>query len=182
MKTYYRNHLPHLTPIGGCFFITFCTQDSIPIHKNIVSFNKSFINTFYENGRKHEFKTSQIDLTFPAIANTIKDTIEKYDNTFYELLYFTIMPNHVHLIFNTGFRSDPEPLHNIMRHLKGSSSRAINLILKRSGTFWQKDSYDHLIRTEKELSDMGDYIVENPVKASKVTKWEDWPWTYVKYI
>jgi len=30
LRVYYRNKLPHLTPIGGTFFITFRTNDSVP--------------------------------------------------------------------------------------------------------------------------------------------------------
>ncbi|MGK0365492.1 MAG: putative transposase [Saprospiraceae bacterium] len=30
VKTYYRNNLPHITPIGATFFITFRLADSLP--------------------------------------------------------------------------------------------------------------------------------------------------------
>lgn len=181
MKEFYRNHLPHLTPSGGCFFITFCTADSIPIHKAIGKKNKSsndFIKEFDQ--RKHE--CNSVDLSLPVIGGIIKKAIEKYDNIYYELLYYCIMHNHVHLVIDTGFKKEPEPLHKIMKQIKGSTSRAINLLMNQSGPFWQKDSYDHLIRNEKELGNIGDYIIENPVKAGKVPQWQDWPYTYVKYI
>jgi putative transposase len=31
VKTYYRNNLPHITPIGATFFITFRLADSLPL-------------------------------------------------------------------------------------------------------------------------------------------------------
>lgn len=181
MKEFYKNHLPHLTPPGGFFFSTFCTRDSIPIHKALGKINKGSIDFFNECDLTHVENNVPADLSSPEIGGILKEIIEKYDNTFYELLYYCIMPNHVHLVIDTGFRTDPEPLHKIMKQIKGSSSRAINLILNQSGPFWQKDSYDHLIRSNKELGNIGDYIIENPVKAGKVSKWQDWPYTYVKY-
>lgn len=56
----------------------------------------------------------------------------------------------------------------------------INLELGKTGVFWQAESYDHLIRSDRELGAIGNYILENPVKAGLVTKWEDWPYSYVK--
>ncbi len=32
MKTFYRNRLPHLMPLGGTFFITFRLADALPQH------------------------------------------------------------------------------------------------------------------------------------------------------
>jgi REP element-mobilizing transposase RayT len=164
------------------FLVLFCTRESIPIHKAFGNKNKGCIGFFNENDQTKLKNTVPTELTSPLIGGILKEIIEKYDNTFYELLYYCIMHNHVHLVIDTGFRKDPEPLHKIMKLIKGSSSRAINLILNQSGPLWQKDSYDHLIRNDKELGEIGDYIIENPVKAGKVAKWQDWPYTYVKYI
>ena len=180
MKEFYRIHLPHLTPLGGCFFSTFCTRESNPIHKVLGNKNKGFIDFFKENDQIQLEKNVLANLSSPVIGGILEEIIAKYDNIFYELLYYCIMPNHVHLVIDTGFRTDPEPLHKIMKQIKCSSSRAINLILNQSGPYWQKDSYD-LIRNDKELGDIGDYIIENPVKAGMVSKWQDWPYTYVKY-
>jgi len=181
LKEFYRNHLPHLTPPGGCFFSTFCTRESIPIHKAIGNKNKGITDSFKKNNQAQLKNNSLADLSSPVIGSILKGIFTKYDNIFYELLYYCIMPNHVHLVIDTGFKTDPEPLHKIMKQIKGSSSRAINLILNQTGPFWQKDSYDHLIRNDKELGYIGDYIIENPVKAGIVSKWQDWPYTYVKY-
>jgi len=30
LRTYYKHNMPHFTPIGGTFFITFRTKDSVP--------------------------------------------------------------------------------------------------------------------------------------------------------
>ena len=62
------------------------------------------------------------------------------------------------------------------------SDKALNQALyrlKRKGKFWQKDSYDHFIRDEKELTDTINYIAQNPVKAGLVKSWEYYAHTYV---
>ncbi|MEO5583667.1 MAG: transposase [Saprospiraceae bacterium] len=104
------------------------------------------------------------------------------DNEHFNLLYYCIMKNHVHMIIDTGMNENPFPQSTCMKLLKGSNSRNINLALKRTVIFWPKDSYDHLIRSDIELGRIGDYILENPVKADLVSKWEEWPNTFVKYL
>lgn len=179
MKTFYINRLPHIVPLGGCFFVTFCTNDSIPIHRNLGKKTHG-LGGFKNFDRRHDLSTGLINLTLPHIATIVKSTIERHDQDLYELLYYCIMPTHVHKVINTGFRPDPKPLHQIMKKVKGASSRMINLELGKTGVIWQAESYDHLIRSDRELGAIGNYILENPVKAGLVTKWEDWPYSYVK--
>ncbi len=71
-------------------------------------------------------------------------------------------------------------LDKIMKRIKGSSARYINLALDRKGTLWQKDSYDHYVRNEREWRNILSYILENPVKAKLVKHWKDWPYSYYK--
>ena len=55
-----------------------------------------------------------------------------------------------------------------------------NRALERSGKFWQKESFDHYVRDKKEFWRILNYILNNPVKAGLVEKWEDYPFTYLK--
>lgn len=57
--------------------------------------------------------------------------------------------------------------------IKGSTSRAANLILERSGAFWQHEKYDHLVRNDRELMNVIWYVVTNLVKAGLGN---DWHW------
>jgi REP element-mobilizing transposase RayT len=86
------------------------------------------------------------------------------------------MPNHVHLVFrllpgNSG-------ISKIMKGIKGTSARKSNLFLNKTGKFWQDESYDRLVRNEKELFFIIRYILMNPVKADLVNKWTDWENTF----
>jgi hypothetical protein len=71
------------------------------------------------------------------------------------------------------------PIPTALRLLKGSTARACNLVLKRSGPFWNHESYDHYVRNEQELERTIKYILNNPVKAELVEEWKDWQFTYV---
>jgi putative transposase len=61
------------------------------------------------------------------------------------------MPNHVHLLIlpNTA-------VSEIMRWLKGSTARKANQLLERTGRpFWQDESYDHWVRSDKKFGRIG---------------------------
>ncbi len=66
-----------------------------------------------------------------------------------------------------------------MRLLKGKSGALCNRILRRRGSFWQHESYDHVVRDEREYERILAYIVNNPVKAGLVEDWREWPYMFV---
>ena len=92
------------------------------------------------------------------------------------------MPNHVHMIIAplAAENGENHSMALILQRIKGSSARQANLILSRSGAFWQHESYDHVVRSEDELGRVLQYIVDNPLKAGLVQHAADWPWTYVR--
>ncbi|MEP7323902.1 MAG: transposase, partial [Saprospiraceae bacterium] len=120
------------------------------------------MDEFVEYDLMHDKISTGINITQSGLVDIIINSIKEPDNILYELLYFCIMPNHVHLMFYTGNIDNPKPLGLIMKAIKGSSSRKINLFLNKTGTFWQKASYDRLVRDEKELNYIADYILNNP--------------------
>ena len=70
----------------------------------------------------------------------------------------------------------------ILQDLKKYTARKCNKLLNRSGSFWQHESYDHVIRNEEELNKIVEYILNNPVKAKLVENPYDWKWSYYKYL
>lgn len=124
-------------------------------------------------------------------AQTVVDCIHELEPTHYHLHAFCIMPNHVHLLIDQQEIPDPASrrdgrhytaLSQALRILKGKSAALCNRILKRYGTFWQHESYDHVIRNEQEYKRILQYILENPLKAGLVDEWEQWPYSYVAYM
>ena len=49
-----------------------------------------------------------------------------------------------------------------------------NAILRRTGGFWQKESYDHWIRDLDELERVVQYVIFNPVKSGLCAAPKDW--------
>jgi REP element-mobilizing transposase RayT len=74
---------------------------------------------------------------------------------------WVIMPNHLHAIL----APEDQGLGEVMQHWKGGSAFEINRLLGRSGLLWQKESYDHIVRSEVQLMHFRRYIAENPIKA-----------------
>jgi len=61
---------------------------------------------------------------------------------------------------------------------KSFTSKEANKILKRVGqTFWQSQSYDHLIRDDDDRPRCVDYTMHNPVSARLCARPEDWQWS-----
>lgn len=130
----------------------------------------------------------------PNIARLVKESLERWDGKYYDLQAYCIMPNHVHILINTSLQltdaairanlaEEYVQLDKIMKSIKGSSARYINLDLRRTGIpLWQKDSYDHFVRNSKEWHRIVKYIINNPVKAGLAERWEDWPYTFCKYL
>ena len=96
------------------------------------------------------------------------------------------MPNHVHILIKPILKSEgkPYPLFPIMQKHKSYTAVETNKILNRSGKFWQRGYYDHYLRDEKEYFNIIRYILNNPVKAGFVEKYEDWEfsWVYDEYF
>ena len=69
-----------------------------------------------------------------------------------------------------------------MQSLKRHTSRQSNIVLNKSGTFWEEESYDHIVRDEIELLRIMKYILNDPVKAGLVKNAFDWKWSYNKYF
>ncbi|WFB37056.1 transposase [Kiritimatiellota bacterium B12222] len=92
----------------------------------------------------------------------VKTFLLRFHKTRVHIHHAVIMPTHVHALM--------EPLHEqrlskIMQGIKGASSRNCNQILGTSGPFWMPETYDHIVRNEKEYQHYFRYINENPKKA-----------------
>jgi REP element-mobilizing transposase RayT len=130
-------------------------------------------------------------LAQPEIAEIVKEAMHYRDGKVFELHAFCIMSNHVHVVFGPLSKSDCQSdlprrsdcqsdLPKILQSLKRHTARQANVILGREGAFWQDESYDHVIRDGEEYTRILDYVLENPVRAGLVSRWDEWSWTYSK--
>jgi putative transposase len=95
-------------------------------------------------------------------ANIIGNALQHFQGIRCQHYTWVVMPNHVHLLFSllTG-----EDLVDLMRSWKGYTSRRLNELLNRSGTVWQKDYFDRLVRNSEHFWNCARYIRNNRLKA-----------------
>jgi len=207
-KIYYKRKLPHYQPHGHTFFVTFRLYGSLPVAtiKKLKEEREKELKVVagYANIkiRKEKYKNYQSQyfgkfdkllggstfgpkwLQDEKIAQVVKEAIHFRDEKKYELIVYTIMPNHVHLVFTpivgrTGCST--YIVTDILKSLKWNTALRCNKLLKRSGAFWQHESYDHVVRDPNELNRITEYVLNNPVKAGLCEKWEDWQWSYCNF-
>ena len=187
-----RGRLPHWEVESGLYFLTFRLNDSLPREtlerikerarilqasqrfrrklspreENIVApYSPRTIEEYLDAGRGGCY------LRNGRVATLVTNALRFWDGQRYRLLAWCLMPNHVHVICRT---LGEWALDEILKSWKSYTARMANRILGRSGTFWQREYYDHLIRDAGELQRAVDYVRNNPLQAG-LTAWE-WVW------
>ncbi len=111
---------------------------------------------------------------FPELKNILHTKWTELERKFQEIELdeFVIMPNHLHgILFIVGAIHEL-PLQNrhnmvlpkAIGYFKMNTAKLINQMLNRSGPFWQRNYYEHIIRNENELNRIREYIQNNPLK------------------
>jgi len=101
-------------------------------------------------------------LSNPEIARIVSDALLHFNNKRYILDEWVIMPNHVHILLKP-FEGNSLP--DITHSWKSFTANEINKITGNKGQLWMHESYDHIVRNEKALYAIRNYIRQNPVKA-----------------
>lgn len=206
-KNYYHRNLPHIQPEGATLFVTSRLAGSLPIEvverlhreRELIDAELEKITNLHERAEKAYLESRRIFgkwdsaldesntgikyLANPQIAKLVADSLHYRDSKVYDLIAYCIMPNHIHLVFMPLEEAKGKyfSLATIMHSLKRHTARQANITLKRTGSFWQHESYDHFVRNDAELERIIKYILYNPVKANLVKEQTDWKWSYCKY-
>jgi type I restriction enzyme R subunit len=101
----------------------------------------------------------------PDCVSSVRSQLLSGDGDACHIGDFVVMPNHVHVLI---LPSPGHELEDVLRGIKGASSRHCNLQLRRTGQFWQPESYDHIVRSLEQLLAYRDYIAANPQRAGVV--------------
>ena len=129
----------------GMYFITICIQNRECILSEIVG--------------APDLWCPKIQLT--DIGEIIKENISNIEK-YYEdikIIEYVIMPNHIHFILHilSGQVRSPAPtVFQIIHALKRITFKQIGY------SIWQRNYYEHIIRNEKELYKIIEYIRYNP--------------------
>jgi REP element-mobilizing transposase RayT len=100
----------------------------------------------------------------PAQAEVVTSALRHFDDQRYELDCYVVMPNHVHAIIRP-LVPDAHPLETILDSWKQYSARTIHRGLGLSGSLWQEESCDRIVRDEEHLWCAIQYIGTNPDRA-----------------
>lgn len=219
MKEFYRRQLPHIHPHHATYFITFRLIHSLPVsivemltkkyseyeqrlkeqpgmtdaaqrRVALEEFHHAYFTAFDEFLDAH--REGNRWLSNNAVADVVRDALHHRDGIVYDLLCYTIMPNHVHMIctidsaaifVRRAFHgSRITPVATMLHSLKRYTAHECNALLGRQGAFWQSESYDRVVRNDQELDRTIGYVMNNPVKAGFVTDMLEWKYSYCKYL
>ena len=187
----YARHLPHWRAAGRCYFITFRLRDSIP--DQVMEQMKAEAREWQRRLARHaaaangrlppeewaawqEFQQVQMRkleilldegrgeclLKAPEHRQHLLEAFHHFEGTRCEMLAYAVMPNHVHVLCRPlGNWS----LESLTRCWKRHSSDRIHRDLGRSGSLWQEESFDRIIRDGEHYERTVRYIAKNPLQA-----------------
>jgi alanyl-tRNA synthetase/REP element-mobilizing transposase RayT len=148
-----RRRLPHYEQPYGIYHVTFSTAEKKPLSE------------------------PERDIILSASRH--------FHDQRYQLFAACVMPDHVHLLLqplpqgrdekdNLSFHS----LSDLMHSIKSFSSKEINKLRNSSGSVWETESFDRLMKSDAELSEVFEYICGNPTKAGLVFRDVSYPWLW----
>ena len=155
------SNLPHINQKFHYQFITFRTKDSTDAFvQKLLSRNN--IQTKVQQYQLDEYLGSSISGAYlnAKVIDVVKTYLLAIDKSLCDVIAFSIMPNHVHILFVQN-----DDISKIVQHIKGGLSFVVNKELKKSGVLWQKDYFDKGIRDEKHFNLVYEYIKNNALKA-----------------
>ena len=79
------------------------------------------------------------------------------------------MPDHVHLFVRGSDDFQPSPWIGL---LKRALSK--NIAVTETGPIWQRDFFDHVLRSDASYGQKWNYVRENPVRPGLVAKADEW--------
>jgi len=184
-----QGNLPHWRQDGTTYFITFRLGDSLP-RKKLEQWTKERDAWLAENPKpvaekvdatpssrlaewQKEYRalfTERIEQWLDAGSGScllkdaptrrlVCDTLDKRNGTQYRLHGYVVMPNHVHVLVSP---LGEQRLSKIVQSWKSISSRKIKKLMGLDGAIWQKESFDHIVRSSESLEKFKRYIAENP--------------------
>ena len=169
-------NLPHRNTKNLIQSITFRLADSMPqnVLRDIEEELKNLPITKREIEKRKELDKwldrglGSCALTRPEMAKVVWDAFQYYNGEKYNLLAWSIMPNHVHVLIITN--SD---LRKIVRSWKSYTAKWAFVNNKKYGLgiadeakrFWLPDHWDRFIRYRNHFENALNYILDNPKNA-----------------
>jgi type I restriction enzyme R subunit/putative DNA methylase len=194
---HFRGTLPHLKKEGGTYFVSFRLAGTLP-KEVLIRFKQerdAIIEqamaakrplTWHEQETLFRWYSGRVDkyldaghgvchLCRPDLADLVAGAISFFDGQRYELRAWVVMPNHAHGVV---WPMPGHTLSDITHSWKSFTSHKINeRLLPKVVPFWQRESYEHLIRDDEDLHRCCHYTLMNPVSAGLCARPQDWRWS-----
>jgi putative transposase len=117
--------------------------------------------------KKPTFTEAALVKTFIEVLTNVTDTLSC------KIPVYCFMPDHLHLLIQgTSLTSDAWKAVVSFKQKTGFWLSSNKPEIK-----WQKDFYDHVIRTDTKLGTHVRYILDNPVRKGLVTNWQEHPFS-----
>lgn len=167
-------NLPHWRQNGVTYFVTFRCADALPQEKlkqwnqELVAWLKAHPEPHDQNTRREFYERfpkrmqdwldsgyGECLLRIPENRQQVETALRYLDGQGYSLDTFTVAANHVHaLVSPLGCYE----LSDILHSWKSYTANEINRRHRRAGTFWEKESFDHIVRNPASLEKFREYI------------------------
>ena len=111
----------------------------------------------------------------PAIFSVLQRQLTRMNETSgWRVGRFVVMPDHVHFFCACG--PDAPPLSRAVGALKQWSAKALVRGFGAKAPVWQREFFDHVLRSPQSYESKWRYVLENPVRAGLVKQAGDWPY------
>ena len=175
---FYRRHLPHWDAPGRTLFVTWRLHGAPlpPTPRSGLNGGPLFAwRDRADDTAEHGARW----LVQPEIAAMVVAALEYGERELglYKIHAFAVMPNHVHVLWTLAV-----PLARATGAIKGYTAQRANQALGRSGPFWQRESFDRVVRSAGESARIRRYIEWNPVHAGLANQPRDWPWSSARRV
>ncbi len=166
-----RGRLPHLEVRGATYFVTFRAADAVTPTANHAS--RTLVDPVpIAEISEPPLTAGACVLARPEVGGLVADALRHFRGSRYLLGSWCVMPNHVHaLVAPLG----EVRLRDILHSWKSYTANRIQQMVGGRGRFWEREYFDHMVRTDTALQQFADYIEWNPVLAGLCARPEDWP-------
>jgi RecG-like helicase/REP element-mobilizing transposase RayT len=134
------------------------------------------------------FATRKKRLLSAAERDIVLNSILYWSERRYLLYAACVMPDHVHLLLEPGIKETSEEgnviffsLGEIFRSIKRHAAREINKVAGTTGSVWEEEWFDRLIRSERDLQEKFEYIVRTPFEAGLDAEGQ-YPWVWFQGV
>ena len=101
----------------------------------------------------------EIGLLEPEERTLVQTALEFFSGQRYELSAYVIMDNHVHLLV---YPFENHTLESLVHSWKSFTASQLQKRFGRRNAIWQRESYDHIIRSEVDYQEKLRYMMRNP--------------------